>query len=208
MLALRAFPLKIRGMPAEARVTSIWKLQRLFVALFFLGFAGFFFWDGKIGYPRSNERWIAYEQHKTENRVSEWPADAARRGWTDKVPEKFYKAEDIVMQYICGIISGILGSFVLVYWVVNKGRVLKTAEGAVFEPSGKRIPFKSITGLGKKNWEKKGLAIVRYDVDGRQGKFVLDDYKFEAEPTHQILAEIEEHLLSESPESQNKPSTS
>jgi len=204
MLALRAFRLRIHGMPAEARVTSIWKMQRLFVALFFIGFAGFFFWDGKIGYPRSNERWIAYEQHKTENRVSEWPADAASRGWTDKVPEKFYKSEDIVMQYICGIVSGILGLFVLGYWAAQKGRVLKTVEGAVFEPAGTRIPFESIIGLGKKNWERKGLATVRYEVGGRKGEFVLDDYKFEAEPTHKILAEIEEHLLAQNSEPEQK----
>ena len=182
-------------MPAEARVTSIWKMQRLFVALFFIGFAGFFFWDGKIGYPRSNERWVAYEEHQAADRISEWPADAENRGWTSKVPEKFYKPEDIGMQYVCGIASGILGLSVLGYWAAQKGRVLKTVEGAVFEPSGKRIPFESIVGLGKRNWEKKGLATVRYELAGRRGKFVIDDYKFEAEPTHKILEEIEERLL-------------
>ena len=204
MLAGSAFPLRIQRMPAEARVTSIWKMQRLFVALFFIGFAGFFFWDGKIGYPRSNERWIAYEQHRTADRISEWPADAASRGWTSKVPEKFYKPEEIVMQYVCGVVSGILGLIVLGYWAAQKDRVLKTAEGAVFAPSGKRIPFDSIIGLGKKNWEKKGLAIVRYEVDGRRGKFVLDDYKFEAEPTHKILEEIEGHLLAQIAETEQK----
>jgi hypothetical protein len=191
-------------MPAEARVTSIWKMQRLFVAVFFIGFSGFFFWDGKIGYPRSNERWIAYEQHRAENRISEWPADAASRGWTDKVPEKFYKPEDIVMQYVCGVFSGLLGLVALGYWAAQKNRILKTEEGAVFEPSGKRIPFESIVGLGKKNWQKKGIAVVRYEVNGRRGIFKLDDYKFEAEPTHKILAEIEEYLVAQNSEAEQK----
>ena len=191
-------------MPAEARVTSIWKLQRLFVAVFFLGFAGFFFWDGKIGYPRSNERWLAYQQHQAADRIPDWPADAASRGWTAKVPEKFYRPEDIVMQYVCGIASGILGLIVLGYWAAQKDRILKTAEGTLFAPSGKRIPFDSIVGLGKKNWERKGLAIVRYEAEGRRGKCVLDDYKFEAEPTHTILAEIEEYLLAQNSEPEQK----
>jgi hypothetical protein len=195
-------------MPAEARVTSIWKMQRLFVALFFIGLAGYFCWDGKIGYPRKNERWLAYEKHRTEDRISEWPADAASRGWTDKVPEKFYGRGDILMQFVCAGLFGCLGLIVLGYWAAQKDRVLKTAEGSLIEPSGKRIPFGSITGLGKKNWEKKGLATVRYEVEGRRGKFVLDDYKFEAEPTHKILAEIEGYLISENPESQKTPSTS
>jgi hypothetical protein len=185
-------------MPAEARVTAIWKIQRLLVALFFIGLAGYFYWDGKIGYPRRNERWLAYEKLKTEDRISEWPADAASRGWTDIVPEKFYGRGDILMQYICAGAFGCFGLLVLGYWAAQKDRVLKTAEGVLFEPSGKRIPFGSITGLGKKNWEKKGFATVRYEVDGRRGKFVLDDYKFEAAPTHKILAEIEGYLLAPS----------
>jgi len=194
-------------MPAEARVTSIWKMQRLFVAVLFIGFSGFFFWDGKVGYPRSNERWIAYEEHRVADRISEWSADAASRGWTSKVPEKFYKPEEIAMQFVCCVASGILGFIVLGYLAGQKNRVLKTEEGAVFEPSGKRIPFDAIVGLGKKNWEKKGLAIVRYEVDGRRFKFVLDDYKYEAEPTHKILAEIEEYLLVENAEPEEKQIT-
>jgi hypothetical protein len=32
-------------------------------------------------------------------------------------------------------------------------------------------------------------------MDGRKGRFILDDYKFDREATHQILAEIEEKLV-------------
>jgi hypothetical protein len=32
-------------------------------------------------------------------------------------------------------------------------------------------------------------------IGGRKGRFQLDDYKFDREATHQILAEIEEKLL-------------
>jgi hypothetical protein len=109
------------------------------------------------------------------------------------------------MQYVCGIASGLLGLVALGYWATQKNRVLKTEEGAVFEPSGKRIPFESIVGLGKKNWQKKGIAIVRYEVTGRREKFKLDDYKFEAEPTHKILAEIEEYLLAQNSEAEQNP---
>ncbi len=58
-----------------------------------------------------------------------------------------------------------------------------------------RFPFGTITGLGKKKWDDKGLATVRYEIDGRKGEFILDDYKFDRDATHQILAEIEERLL-------------
>ena len=41
----------------------------------------------------------------------------------------------------------------------------------------------------------KAQVTVRYEVDGRKGQFVLDDYKYDREATHQILAEIEERLV-------------
>jgi hypothetical protein len=55
-----------------------------------------------------------------------------------------------------------------------------------------------VTGVGKKRWESKGIAVVRYALDGRKGEFIVDDYKFDTEPTRKILGEIEEKLLARS----------
>jgi hypothetical protein len=63
-----------------------------------------------------------------------------------------------------------------------------------------RVPFGSITGVGKKKWDSKGIATVRYELDGQRSQFIVDDYKFEAEPTRKILAEIEEKLIAGTPE--------
>jgi len=52
-------------MPAEARVTSTWKKQKLFVALFFVGVGLWFFIDGKWTWPRSNERWKELHDHRS-----------------------------------------------------------------------------------------------------------------------------------------------
>ena len=56
------------------------------------------------------------------------------------------------------------------------------------------MPFRAITGLGKKRWDSKGIAVVRYELQGRKGEFIVDDYKFEAEPARKILDEIESEL--------------
>ena len=61
-------------------------------------------------------------------------------------------------------------------------------------PAGTRVPFRAITGLGKKRWDSKGIAVVRYELQGRKGEFIVDDYKFEAEPARKILDEIESEL--------------
>jgi hypothetical protein len=185
-------------MPAEARVTAIWSKQKLFVAIFLFGIGGWFFSDALIGYPHSDERWLAHHELVKDNREAEWPSVAQSHGWTAKVPEKYYGQGSIVMQWICGGFAAALGLISLAYWLTQKNRVLRSDEEAVYSPAGTRIPFASITGLGKKDWERKGYATVLYKIEGRKGAFRLDDYKFDREATHQILAEIEEKLLAQS----------
>jgi hypothetical protein len=181
-------------MPAEARIAPIWKKQKLFVAIFFIALGAWFWWDGLVGYPRSNERWNAYETYKKEERLAEWPAYAKSKGWVEQQPHKLHKKEDIIGQYVFGTLCDVVGLILLVYWYTQIRRVIRTDEEAVYTPSGRRVPFEAITGIGKKHWENKGIAKVRYTLDGRHGQFVVDDYKFETEPTRQILTEIEERL--------------
>ena len=186
-------------MPAEARISSIWRKQKLFVSLFFLALGAWFWWDGLVGYPRSNERWLAHEQHEKEGRIDAWPEYAKSRGWVAKPPEKFRKQEGIIGQYVFGSLCNIFGAILLVYWFTQIRRTLRSDEEAVYTPSGTRVPFSAITGLGKKDWDSKGIARVRYSLDGRQGQFIVDDYKFDTDPSRQILDEIEQHLVARSP---------
>jgi hypothetical protein len=183
-------------MPAEARISSIWRKQKLLVSLFFLALGAWFWWDGLVGYPRSNERGLAHEQHEREGRMDAWPEYAKGRGWVTKPPEKFRKPEDIIGQYVFGSLCNIFGAILLVYWFTQIKRTLRSDDEAVFTPSGTRVPLTAITGLGKKDWDSKGIARVRYALDGRQGQFIVDDYKFETDPSRQILEQIEQHLLS------------
>jgi len=182
-------------MPAEAHITAIWSKQKLFVSIFLIGIGCWFLSDAVFGYPHSNERWLAHRELEESGRQSEWPALARSRGWTAKVPEKRYGVGDIRMQWVCCGFAASLGLITLAYWFTQKNRVLRTDEGAVYSPAGTRIPFDAITGLGKKHWDAKGLATVLYEIDGRKGRFILDDYKFDRDPTHQIVAKIEKHLL-------------
>lgn len=167
-------------------------MQKLFIGLFFLAFGLWFFFDGAVKYPRSNVRFQAFEEHE---KTGDWAQYAAARGWTTKKPEKFYKQSDIVTQYTLGGVSCIAGVILLSYWYTQRKRVLRTDEEAIYTPAGTRVPFASVVGIGKKKWDSKGIATVRFEERGRQGQFLVDDYKFETEPARQILQEIETHLL-------------
>lgn len=192
-------PYDAAEMPAEAKVSRIWKQQKLFMAIFVLCFSAWFAYDGFYGYPAENKRFDAHAQYEKEGRLSEWPAYAKSQGWKAEAPHKRHKDGDIVVQFVFAGIIGVAGIFFLLYWATRRGRILRTDEEAVYTPSGKRVPFSAVTGIGKKNWESKGIAKVRYEIEGQKGEFEVDDYMFDTEPSRQILTEIESRLLARFP---------
>ena len=48
--------------------------------------------------------------------------------------------------------------------------------------------------MGLKKWDSKGLATVRYEIAGRHGQFIVDDYKFDPIATREILNEVKRKL--------------
>ncbi len=207
-------------MPAEARIAPLWSKQKLFVSLFFIAVGLWFWWDGLVGYPRKNERYKAWRQHE-DGRSLGWPAYAQSKGWavdewpkylrehnlTHKPPEVPLGPDKIIGQYVFGTITTLIGALLFFYWLTHRKRVLRSDEEAVYTSSGTRVPFEAIVGVGKKKWESKGIAKVRYVLEGRQREFVVDDYKFEMEPTRQILKEIEERLLARSGGASESPAS-
>jgi hypothetical protein len=186
-------------MPAEARISSIWKKQKLFISLFLIAIGAWFFIDGFHFYPKSNERWLKYEEYEKDRNMTGWREYAKSRGWVTEKPHKFHKPSDITAQYVCGGLVSLIGGIVLIYWLTQKGRVLRSDDEAVYTPAGNRVPFEAITGLGLKQWDSKGIARVRYQINGKQGQFVIDDYKFDPDPTRQIFSEIEGKLKARTP---------
>jgi hypothetical protein len=181
-------------MPVEARISPIWKKQKLFIAIFCLAISAWFFYDGVAGWPASNERWLAHDGFVTKKKLDEWPAYARGHGWVEQPPEKLYGSGDIIGQYVIAGLAFSIGILILTYWFTQRVRVLRMDEEAVYTASGTRVPFEAVTAVNRKKWETKGIARVRYTLEGRTREFVVDDYKFDTDPTRQILEEIEKRL--------------
>ena len=59
---------------------------------------------------------------------------------------------------------------------------------------GRELRFDQIIHLDKKKWNNKGIAKIRYDDNGSKRTFVLDDCKFDREPSEQILRLVEANI--------------
>ncbi len=196
-------------MPAEARISPIWKKQKLFVALFLFAVAAWFCFDGAVGYPRANVRYKEWKSYVDAGREKEWPERAKELGikndewlkWVEEhhpngpLPDERWDSGKRFEQFGLSGLAAIFGAITLAYWATQIRRTVRTDAEAVYTAAGTRVPFGAITGVGKKRWEKKGIAVVRYELGGQKKQFVVDDYKFDTEPSRKILAEIEERLI-------------
>jgi hypothetical protein len=200
---------RLPHMTLEARITPVWKKQKLFVALFLLAFGGWFFYDGLFGYPRKNAHYAVWRQSKVAGqdsiwadyakahglKLDYWASHAREHNWReDNLPPQALTDAQIRGQFVFGGIAAAIGLIVLAYWKQQIGRVLRIDDEAVTSPAGTRVPFTAIAGLGLKKWESKGYAVVRYEIDGRKGEFLIDDYKFDTTATRQIVDEIKAQL--------------
>jgi hypothetical protein len=195
-------------MTIEARITPIWKKQKLFVSLFLIAFGGYFFFDGLVGYPNKNVRYREWKRFRDEGKLADWDAFAKGRGWKvnewvryaeehnwkEPYPAEALGPDKIREQFFFGTLTALSGLIVLAYWAQQIRRVLRLDDEGVTSPAGTRVPFTAITGLGLKKWESKGYAKVRYALGGRKGEFLIDDYKFDTEPTRAIVDEIKRRI--------------
>ena len=182
-------------MTVEAHITPVWKKQKLLLALLLLGFGAWFAFDGVIGWPKSNERWDEYVRLK--DKEGAWPEFAKAKEWAVEPPHRRYEQKDILGQYMIGGLCAAIGLGTLIYWLSQIKRTLRMDDETVTTAGGVRVPFSAISGVGKKLWDSKGIAKVRYMLNGQQGEFIVDDYKFDTKPVRQILEEIEKRLTAQ-----------
>ena len=177
-------------MPAEARITKLWSQQKGLIPFMFIAFGLYFTFDGLVGYPRSDERWHAHEKLKTE--PGAWEKYCAERGWKTAPPEHEYGPTKYREQYFFGGLTGLVGIFSLIYWARQRRTVIHNDEEALFSPSGTRVPYGAITAVDARRWKAKGLATVRYTINGGKGQFVLDDAKWDPKALDTIMQDLRE----------------
>jgi hypothetical protein len=177
----------------------LWRLG--LTASAFLGIALWFLYDGAITYPRQRERALAYQGLKLkyqglkeEDRLSEWQKIARQRGWPTEDPGKPKGVGDIYFQLVIAALVGLPGLLFSFCFIRARGRWIEVNETGLRTSWGRQLEFGQIVSLGKKKWKSKGIARINYRQNGRKQRLLLDDWKYDAEPTRAILREVESRL--------------
>ncbi len=188
-------------MTVTAKVSIGWKVRLGGMAALFIGYAAYFLYDGFIGYPHQHAIHQEYLEFAKANEGLEkaklfekWDEDYADEKGYPHAKEAEKEPGSILTQKIIGfslIPVGLYGAWcfagALKRWVAAE-------DGGIRDSDGLFAPWPAITKLDKKLWPKKGIAWVLYDDAGITKRILLDDFKFDRNPTEQIVRAVEEKL--------------
>jgi hypothetical protein len=170
-------------------------LSRLgLTGLALIAFALWFLYDGAFTYPGQRERALEYQKLEKEDRLDEWKELAKDRGWSTKDPGDPKNDLDIQVQFVIGGLLTAVGLFFFFRYFRARGKWIEATETGLRTSWGQHLEFDRVTSLGKKKWKSKGIAKIYYRQDGRKRRLVLDDWKYDADPTKAILLEVESHI--------------
>ena len=190
-------------MDLKATIASGYRNRLLLITIGALVYAAWAFYDASYKYPAKQEQFQAYKQTQQEN-PKDWNAV-----WAKKIEEK--RAEGIeweeqpaevtdmsvATQWILFGITfpvGTLGLISLIRW---SRRYIGADQTTLYASGGVEVPFDKITTIDAVRWENKGIARVRYDTGSGERELVIDDWKYQREPSDQIFARLREHVDSE-----------
>ncbi|NIO34589.1 MAG: hypothetical protein GTO26_06335 [Planctomycetales bacterium] len=184
----------------RARIARGFILRLGIVAVVATGFALWALYDGFIAYPQQQQRARKYQELAGEDEImddveqEQWDQLAAENGWPQDDPGPPKTKYDIAMQYMMAATAAPFGLLYLVFFLRNWGRWIEATNRGLNTSWNQSFDYDQIISLDKKQWQKKGIVKIQYAQDGRQRRLVLDDFKYEFEPTKNILIAVEGHL--------------
>ena len=164
------------------------------VGLFCLGFGLWALYDHKVTYPNQRKRALAFLEHKEQGRLEEWTAYTAERGWQPYDPGEPKTEAEIAVQFYMFLVAGGAGLLVLIHVLRCLGRWIEIDDSGLTSSRGEKLAFDQITAIDKKKWDKKGIAKIQYQDNGREKVFTLDDFIYERPTTDDILRQVEDRV--------------
>ncbi len=172
-------------------------LRYLLIGLACLGFCAYCLYDGLYAYPKQRlEPAQAYAELVERGEENRWIEVAHENGWDEAKPKKSVDEAraDIVWQFVMAVLSvlfaiPILGLYFRARWTWIEGSStgINTSWGVAFR-------YDQIVEIDKKRWDKKGIARITYATDSQKRHFILDDLKYQRQPTDQIMELIESNI--------------
>ena len=181
-----------------ARAGKSYRWRRYVMVLLLIGGGLWFLYDGYIGWPKYNEKLAEVEKRRDEAELKDPQQYQALSQQISRMHAKYSDAS-LFLQKLLGYSLPPIGILFLIRMLhVSRGEV-RLKDEVITAPGHPPVPFTSILELDKRQWDRKGIAYVKYNADGRTGTLVLDDFVYEQEPIDAIYDRVLKYVSPSEP---------
>lgn len=185
-------------MAASASLSTQYAVRMGLIIVVFTGFTLWCLYDGLVAYPEINRQITALEQQRAEQ---EKQAEDAS-GQIISVPHAVQHADglkpsdrksdwDIRTQFIMAVMCVLIVVPVALRLIWAWPRRMSTDDDGFRSTAGELIPYSAITRIDKRKWNRKGIAVVHYERQGKERRTRIDDWIFRGGEA--VLKEVEAH---------------
>ncbi len=171
----------------------------------FIIVAMFLFWglwsirDGFYKYPRerdeSLQKYVKKAQDELKRDLTAAEIEEIRIG--SPIPHQ--GNYDILFNCVLGILLPPASLLVLAWTLYNSRGEYRLSENTLHIPGHPPIPLDAIHRIDKTRWDRKGIAIIEYELSGgKAGLVKMDDFVYAQDPTDAIMDRIEAYVADRS----------
>lgn len=182
-------------MDLKATIASSYRNRLILIAVGTLLYAAWCLYDARIGYPEKQDIYDEYkrvQEANPENWDEVWAKKAAEEGWPEQ-PDKV-DAWNIKTQWIQFAIVFPIGTYCLLSLALWSRRYIGAGEKMLYANGGVEVPFDKIISIDAVRWERKGIAHVWYDLGSGERRVLIDDWKYDREPSDAIFERIKKNI--------------
>jgi hypothetical protein len=174
-----------------AKPSTWYRTKWCLMAIALVAWGGWSLYDGYKKYPEDNAeiarlKKLIHDKPKDDPEVTKYEAKLRTL--------KEYTNTDIFLNQALGWALPPIGVLLLAYLLYNSRGEYRLRNDVLNVPGHPPVPLTAVNSLDKAKWDRKGIAYVHYALqNGKRGKFRLDDFIYDREPTDEIFKRIEEH---------------
>jgi len=184
-------------MDLKAKVASGYRTRLILIAVGALLYSAWAYYDATIKYPDKIAAFDRFDDLRTNNPDNFnqlWATVAIENGWDpDSIPEEVQEG-DIDAQWWQFAITFPIGMYCLISLGLWSRRYLGADETNLYTHGRVVVPYDSITRIDAARWDTKGIAYIQYDLGHGEQSLLIDDWKYDRQPTDEIFDRVRDKV--------------
>lgn len=187
-------------MDIKATIASSYRNRLILIALGAMLYSAWCFYDGYFVYPDKQDAFKSYQTLQVkfpddQAKVNEqWEEVAAGNGWDGTLAPEEVTDWSIRTQWIQFGIVFPIGAYCLFSLVRWSRRYIGCDATKLYGSGGTEFGFDQVTRVEASRWDTKGIASIYYDAGQGERSLLIDDWKYDREPTDRIFDRLREQV--------------